>query len=191
MDRWFRLKIMTWKWIVLSKTGNRINLSYRHNFGFVVRKLTVLKSKVWILLYSNIPSRFLNCFEEFWGCFSSPILLDPVLIFTFLWVWVRLFLIFFFSSQKFQWEILFLGSSVSWNDIIQMFKRPVLKLIETKVKFPHFLALAFINVKIWAWERGHQALFAQNHIQVALEYLQAFKSLEAGRILIPFFWNNN
>lgn len=100
MDRWFRLKIMTWKWIVLSKTGNRINLSYRHNFGFVVRKLTVLKSKVWILLYSNIPSRFLNCFEEFWGCFSSPILLDPVLIFTFLWVWVRLFLIFFFFLSE-------------------------------------------------------------------------------------------
>lgn len=54
MDYWSRLKIMTWKWMVLSKNENRINLSYRRPFGFVVRKLklTVLKPKNIAFQYS-------------------------------------------------------------------------------------------------------------------------------------------
>lgn len=57
MDHLSRLKIMMWKWIILSKKENKITLSYRHHFAFIVvgkMKLVTLKQKVsiFVLQYS-------------------------------------------------------------------------------------------------------------------------------------------
>lgn len=119
MDHLYRLKIMMWKWIVLSKKENKIILSYGHNFGFIVvgkLKLVALNRKIstFVLQYSIL---FLGLLL---GIFFSIFPLQSCLVQMVLVLCVS----FFPLQKKFQWEVFLLAAPTSWNDgNVHMFER--------------------------------------------------------------------